>query len=161
MTPEQLDWLARPTLLPPALRAVEGTRFWTFVEEYRVSLPPPFFPMTLVIPVGWSYDRSSIPSVIPTWFISRDSLGTLAPAPHDAGFEVKGRFPAVPASRCPYVVNDRGRVVPLVATRQTVDGWFLLYLLRQRIKPWKAYTAFNAVRVYWASAELVGLSKRW
>lgn len=161
MTPEQKGWLARPTLLPPALRAVEGTKFWTFVEEYRVSLPPPHFPLTLVLPVDWRYDRSSIPSVVPTWLISRDSLGTLAPAPHDAGYQVRGRFPAIPPSRHPYIVNQYGRVVPLVVNRQTVDRWFLLYLLRQRIPTWKSYAAFNAVRAFWGSMEITGLKKKW
>lgn len=161
MTPEQKEWLSRPTLLPPALRAVEGTKFWVFVEEYRVSLPPPFFPMTMVMPIGWRYDRSSIPTVIPTWFISRDCLGTLAPAPHDAGYQVRGHFPAVPPSHCPYVVNQYGRVVPLVVNRQTVDRWFLLYLLRQRIKPWKSYAAFNGVRAFWGFMETTRLKKKW
>jgi len=162
VTDAQQEWLLRPTILPPALRQVEGTRYWEFAEEYRVSLPPPKFPLRLVIPAGWRYDRSSIPPLIPGWLVSRDDLGTLAPAPHDAGYQVRGRFSGEPPPPLmPYVIDEAGAAVPIVVTRATVDEWFLLYLLRQRIPRWRAYGAYGAVRAWWEVREAVGLAERW
>ena len=162
MTPEQREWLKRPTVLPPCLRAIEGTQEWKFVEEYRISLPPPHFPLTLVIPKGWRYDRSSIPEYfVPAWLLDRDSLGTLAPAPHDAGYKCRGWF--VPGQRdTPYLITpDSSALVRMTVTRAEVDLWFLLYLLRQRIPSWRAYAAYYAVRGWWAMREALELAKRW
>lgn len=158
---ETEEWLKRPTLLPPTLRQIEGTKFWQFMEEYRVSLPPPHFPLRLIIPIGWAYDRSSIPMFVPNWFISRDSLGTLAPAPHDAGYGCKGLFPSYPDNKEPYIVKANGCAIGIDFSREEVDRWFLLYMLRQRITHWRAVAAYNAVRTFWRGKELLGLSREW
>lgn len=151
MTPEQSEWLKRPTILPPVLRQVEGSHLWEFVEEYRVSLPPPHFPLALVIPVGWRYDRSSIPEYfVPSWMLDRDGLGCLAPAPHDAGYKCRGVFDhpdnRPQPSRDPYIVSSTGMPIYRVVTRAEVDTWFLLYLLRQRVPSWRAKLAYWGVR---------------
>ena len=159
MTPEQKEWLKRPTVLPPCLRQIEGTKYWEFVEEYRISLPPPDFPNVLVLPVGWRYDRASIPEFA-SFLINRDQLGTLSPAPHDAGYQCHGAFTRNILG-FPYIVNDVGEPIKISFTRKTVDDWFLMYMLRQRIPSWRAYTAYNAVRAWWGFREVLGTAKRW
>lgn len=167
MTPEQKEWLTRPTVLPLCVRSSpEGSKWWEFTEEYRISLPPPHFPLTLVIPIGWRYDRSSVPSWVPGFIIDRDKLGTLSPAPHDAGFQCRGVF-SHPANRPlngnprPFIVSSTGFPIFASFTRAEVDTWFLLYMLRQRIPSWRAYAAYRAVKVWWGFRELVGSSRRW
>ena len=147
MTPEQREWLKRPTVLPPTLQQIEGTKRWKFVEEYRISLPPPNFPLRLVIPAGWQYDRSSIPEAIPSWLVSKDDLGSVAPAAHDAGCQCHGRFPQILFSTLPYIVDEADRPTALTVDRAAVDEWFLMYLLRQRVPRWRATIAWWAVRL--------------
>jgi hypothetical protein len=150
ITSVQREWLRRPTLLPPELRQIEGTRRWEFTELYQVSLPPPHFPLRLVIPPGWQYDRSSIPEALPAWIISKDDLGCLAPAAHDAGYCCRGLFRRPESGeipRAPYIEGGLGPV-ELQVSRATVDEWFRLYLLRQRVPAWRATAAWWAVRVF-------------
>ena len=159
LTEEQQVWLTRPTLLPPALRQVEGTRLWEFAEPYSVSLPPPHWPTRLEIPAGWRFDRASIPSIVPTWLISKDHLGCLGPAAHDAGYRCRGSFLALPPGlepTVPYLTDGGGTPVEVSVRRADVDRWLLLYLLRQRVIPWRAWSAYYAVSWYWGAVEAIG-----
>ena len=158
---EQKEWIVRPILDTPSLRQVEGTKYWEFVQPYNVSLLPPSFPLRLEIPAGWRFDRGSVPAFIPNWIISKDSLGCVAPAVHDAGYSCHGIFNVDINAARPYIVDSNGNLVPYRATRSTVDKWLLLYLLRQRIPAWRCYSAYFAVRGFWETLETLGLSNRW
>ena len=130
----------------PSVRQIGNTRFWEMMEVYRLFLPPPWQDIEMVLPFKWIYDRATIPELVPAWIVSKDDLGCLPPAPHDASYSKRGIF-EIPTTTptAPYLVQN-GFIIAHRFTRAETDRIFHTLLLIQRVPSWRAKAAFWAVR---------------
>lgn len=128
----------------PHLSQVDNSVYWEFVSPWQIEIDGVMFQF---LP-GFRYDRSSVPGFLPSWVISRDNLGTAAPAVHDGLSRWGGVVPRMsPATTC--LVIDPWRRY----TRSEADAIFRDVLLQRGVSRWRAYAAWCAVRAFgWAAS---------
>lgn len=120
----------------PHLQQIGCSKRWIFVSPWSIEVDGVLFEFS----PGFVYDRSSIPSVVPTWLVSRDSLGTAAPAVHDALYRFRGDVPLDTLIALVSVTPYR------TYSRAEADAIFREILLQRGVPRWRAWCAWVAVR---------------
>jgi len=121
----------------PHVEQVGVSKLWQFVSEWAIDIHGVVFTF---LP-GFQYDRSSIPSIVPTWIISKDSLGCAAPAVHDALYRYRGDItPDTDEALVSLTPHHR-------YTRAETDKVFREILVQRGVPSWRAWAAWAGVRV--------------
>jgi hypothetical protein len=130
--------------LPPVYLTYSTLReIWTLVDDYRITVPlPTEGSVALHIPSGFEFDLASVPRIV--WpLISSFELSLVGPLVHDYFYEFTGSpvyHEKVPAQ------DFRSHLHRV--TRYEADQIFLLLMLREGVKKWKANASYAAVRAF-------------
>jgi hypothetical protein len=143
---------------PLSLRQLNGTKWWLVLEDYTFRIYMDSNPLTIKVPAGYRYDRSSIPDCL-EWIVSKDDLGAIGCLIHDVLYSCDGVFSTgkVTSSWLKWYrfsdVNPPTSCFPeRKFSRREADDIFLAVMLKDKIKNWKAEIARLAV---------VWFARRW